>query len=236
MLDRTNGRTRTAFGLEFVTSREGGTSEAIQSKTSQASPEAPTLNERLHRLSVYLQLRHSQEGSDSSPEERQESYKTRQDLGNEKASSPNDENRDKYLNENTIIIFLKTTESASGGGFLPELIPWHELLENTNLIKYHANHPIALAMIEMVFEAVSTEWDDYIHSTHKHIVALEERIYQNSADDAQSTALWSVSREILQGERLPTSHLQLLETIQDRLAFFITFDPQGVDGLAEATY
>lgn len=109
---------------------------------------------------------------------------------------------------------------------MPELVPWHELLENTNLIKHPANHPIALAMIEMVFEAISTEWDEYIYSTHKHIVALEEKIYQNPADDAQSTALWSVSREILQAERLLTSHLQLLETIQDRLAFLITFDRQ----------
>lgn len=51
-------------------------------------------------------------------------------------------------------------------------------------------------------------------------------IYQNPADEAQSTALWSVSRGILQAERLLTSHLQLLETIQDRLAFLITSNSQ----------
>ena len=223
VLDPTNGLTRTAFGLEFATSWDGDTSEAGQTKASRASLEAPPLNDRLQRLSVYLQLRHSPKESDSSSKERRASHQPETDLGNEKASTGNEKTEDKYLTENTIIIFLKTTDTASGGGFLPELVPWHELLENTNPITHHADHPIALAMIEMVFEAVSTEWEDYIYSTHKHIVALEEKVYQNPADDAQSTALWSVSREILQAERLLTTHLQLLETIQDRMVFLITF-------------
>ena len=60
----------------------------------------------------------------------------------------------------------------------------------------------------------------------KHIVALEEKIYENPADDAPSLVLWSVFRKSLQVERLLTSHLQLLEMIQDRLTFLITLDRQ----------
>lgn len=226
IFDQANGLTRTAFGLEFVTSGDGDTSETIQGNASRASQEAPALNERLQRLSVYVQLRHSQGESDNSSQNRGESHEARHNHGNKEASSRSDKTTEKYLTENTIIIFLNTTESSSGGGFLPEVVPWHELLENTNLIKHNADQPVALAMMELVFESLSMEWDDYIYSTHRHIVALEEKIYQNPADDAQSTALWSVSREILQAERLLTSHLQLLETIQDRLAFLITFDRQ----------
>ena len=222
VFDGTHCLTRTAFGLEFATSRDTDNPEATQSKISRASSETSVLEDQLQRLSVYIQLRHRREKSDSSPEERHESPNQH----NETASGRNDKVEDNYLMENTIIVFLKTTESLPGGVFLPETVPWNELLQDTNLIKHHADHPIALAMIELVFEAVSTEWEDYIYSAHRHIVALEERIYQNPADDAQSTALWSVSREILQAERLLTSHLQLLETIQDRLAFLITFDRQ----------
>ena len=226
VFDSTNGLTRTAFGLDFATSRDADTPESIQSKVSGVSSEWSVLEDQLQRLSIYLQLRHRQEESDGSPEEQHESHETGQNFDHETASRRNDKVENNYLLENTIIVFLKTTELYPGGAFLPELVPWNELLENTNLIKHHANHPIALAIIELVFEAVSTEWDDHINSTHREICALEERIYQNPADDAQSTALWSVSREILQAERLLTSHLQLLETIQDRLAFLITFDRQ----------
>lgn len=226
VFDGTHGLTRTAFGLEFATSRDTDTPEATQSKISRVSSETSVLEDELQRLSVYIQLRHRKEESDRSPKERHKSHESRHNQHHETASGRNDKVENDYLMENTIIVFLKTTESSPGDAFLPEIVPWNELLEDTNLIKHHADHPIALAMIELVFEAVSTEWENYIYSTHRHIVALEERIYQNPADDAQSTALWSVSRETLQAERLLTSHLQLLETIQDRLAFLITFDPQ----------
>ena len=228
VFDGTRGLTRTAFGLEFATSRDTDTPEATRSKISRVSSETSVLEDQLQKLSVYIQLRHRDEKPDSSPQEQQ--HKPHEFGQNQPPpkipSGRNDKVENDYLMENTIIIFLRTTELSPGGAFLPEIVPWNKLLEDTNLIKHHADHPIALAMIELVFEAVSAEWEDYIYSTHRHIVALEETIYQNPADDAQSTALWSVSREILQAERLLTSHLQLLETIQDRLAFLITFDRQ----------
>lgn len=174
VFDHTNDLIRTGFGLEFATSRDPDTPGAVQSKNSKASSETPLLDNKLQRLSVYLQLRYPHEASDSSPEERHENHEIRQNLDNENASGRTDKVENNYLTDNTIIMFLKTTESSPGGAFLPETVPWNEILEDTNLTRHHPNHPIALAMIILLFEAVSTEWNDYIYSTHRDIVALEE--------------------------------------------------------------
>ena len=207
-LDRANAITRTAFGLEYPTKRDMAGPGPVPINISR---ETPVDNDQLQRLSVYLQLRHPMDHN----------------LGNGKdhtgkVVSP----MEYYLTENTMIIFHPTTNSSLSGELLPGDEPWHQLVEDVNSTKADADHPIALAVIRLLFESVSSRWDDYILSMHKDIIALEEKIYHNPAEDAQSTALWNISRQILQAERLLTSHIQLLETIQARLAFLITFESQ----------
>ena len=210
-LDRANALTCTAFGLEYPTTRDMIAPGTAQSNSSKSLSVPPLHQNQLQRLSLYLQLRHPMD----------------HDLGNGKdhagkVVSP----KDHYLTENTIIIFHPMTNSSLSGELLPGDEPWHQLVEDVNSTKSDADHPIALAVIRLLFESVSSRWDDYILSMHKDIIGLEEKIYQNPAEDAQSTALWNISRQILQAERLLTSHIQLLETLQDRLAFLITFESQ----------
>lgn len=218
-LDRNNSVTRTAFGLEYPTTGDTVAPGTAQSHISKALSEEPVDHNQLQRLSVYLQLRHPID----------------QDLGNgtddaRKVVSPINH----YSTENSIIIFHPTKHTLLSGELLPGDEPWHRLVEDVKSSKSHADHPIALAVIQLLFEAVSSRWEDYILSMHKRIIALEEKIYQNPAEDAQATALWNVSRQILQAERLLMSHIQLLETVQDRLAFLITFESQqSTDWLKE---
>ena len=210
-LDRSNSLTRTAFGLEYPTIRDTIRPGTARSNISKTLPEAPLDDNQLQRLSLYLQLRHSIDQN--------------RDNGTDDASkvvSPDNH----YSTENSIIIFHPTKHSSLSQELLPGEEPWHQLVEDVNSSRSHAEHPIALAVIQLLFEAVSSKWEDYILSMHKRIIALEEKIYQNPAEDAQATALWNVSRQILQAERLLMSHIQLLETVQDRLAFLITFESQ----------
>ena len=141
-----------------------------------------------------------------------------------------DSNDNRYAAENTIIVFDTTSRSYASGELLLGSGPWQELVNDINSTRSEADRPRAMAVLGLLFDAVAEKWDDYIFSLHQYIVVLEGKIYDDPANDARSSTLWRISKEIFQAKRLLKSHLQLLERIQDRLAFLITFCPQQSPG------
>lgn len=112
--------------------------------------------------------------------------------------------------DNSVVIFdsmykgTSTSELMSGRGAWQQLNEDHESSEN----------PILSATIQLIFDTIAGKWSDYILTMHNYIVALEEIIYDQPADDRRAPTLWSISKQLLQAERLMKFHVLLLENIQ----------------------
>ena len=198
--DRSYEIVRTAFGLEYLVpqppapfiSKVEGESGLNASKIElQDVPDCG-----LHRLSVYIQLNKAKDQSvrlGSSQEDR---------LG--------------FTLDNSIIICdsmykgVSTAELVSGRG------AWQYLCDDLEVV----DTPILSATIQLIFDTVAEKWSVYVRSMHNHIAALEAVIYDQPADDTRAPTLWSISKRLLQAERLMKFHVLLLENIQRDLAEF----------------
>ncbi|KAL8921747.1 MAG: hypothetical protein Q9172_003865 [Xanthocarpia lactea] len=80
---------------------------------------------------------------------------------------------------------------------------------------YCCPYRLALSVVELAFESGVARWSHYILSMHNYLASLEEHVYENPADDTRTGALWSVSKQLLQAERLLRLHILLLENIQN---------------------
>ena len=130
--------------------------------------------------------------------------------------------------ENSVIMFdcmykgVPTGELISGRGSWQQL---HDDLEPTE------NSTLA-ATIHLIFDTIAGKWSDFILSMHTYIVAFEEIIYDQPADDRRAPALWRVSKQLLQAERLIKFHILLLEVVQRDLTD-ITGNAKGTDWLGQ---
>lgn len=52
---------------------------------------------------------------------------------------------------------------------------------------------------------------------HNYIAALEEEIYEQPANDLRADALWRISKQLLQAERLIKFHVLLLQNVGNDL-------------------
>ena len=206
---------RTAFGMEYMIPQSTvvatlGTQEDSQhQKTSflTTSPEEDRSqsNNIYQRLSVYIQLKKNRYGNDP--------YKFTNGKGNVTNSA--------LPQQNTCIVFdsmnkqAMTDELISGGG------PWRELTDETLVGTRHGSHELVIAAIRLLFDAIAGKWSEYILRMHGFISALSEDIYDQPANDEPTSALWRVSKQLLQAERLLKSHVQLAETVQAELFIFV---------------
>ena len=132
-----------------------------------------------------------------------------------------------YTRDSNILIFDCTSSPLASEDLIAGVEPWTELVQDLNAAKNQAaDQPSPIAVIRFLFDVIAERWGEFIISMHKQITSIEEKIYNNPADDAQSATLWSISKQTLQAQRLLGSHIQLLQRVQDRLAFLVTFDPQ----------
>ena len=189
--------TRTAFALEYPSPCKA---PSVLRLTGVTTSESISSVDCKQRLSVYLQLQRPRSGSEALLEDSE-------DLENP------------HWANNAIIVFDNKLNTMPRRELIAGAEEWHNLIDDTHLHKSKDAHPIAVAIIGLLFDAVSQKWNDYISILHQRMVTVEEQLYNDPTNDQQANRLWSMSREILQAERLIRSHVQLLETLQYRLAF-----------------
>ena len=137
---------------------------------------------------------------------------------------------DKNCLENYLIIFDKTNERTATKDLILGPKTWQNLLEDFDLVNQPSGNPIAFAIIQTLFEAVARKWSDFILCIDNYIAALEEKVYSQPANDQWSSALWSITKQISEAERLIKFHLLLMEDIQNSLVFLVE-KPFGPDWL-----
>ena len=196
--DRTYDTLRTAFGLEYLvpqpliffnTEPKGGVS--WKSTTGSSKLEPKTVPDCcLQRLSVFIQVNKTEDPS------------------NQLGSTGKD--RLPFTLDNSVIMFDSMYKGVPSGELISGRGVWQQLHDDLEPLK----NPILSATIQLIFDTIARKWSDYILSMHNHVVALEEIIYDQPADDKRAPVLWSISKQLLQAERLMKFHVLLLENVQ----------------------
>lgn len=126
--------------------------------------------------------------------------------------------------ENTIIIFDSSHRANAKDALINGKEPWRQVLDAleglkgsdaTTDVNSISSSLLAMGALKLTLEAVASKWSVYILHMHLYIASLEEQIYSQPADDSRATGIWSVSKQLLQAERLLKFHILLLENIQD---------------------
>ena len=199
--DRSGDVLRTAFGMdypvihlaeEFADFMNGSLEDKRQPKhlDSQQAPESSQ-----QRLSVYIQLKKNAVFTDST-----------------NSSTPS-----LGLNENTMIILDSIRRRSTRDELLDGALSLKRLMYDADVQDPLKGNAVLVAAIKLIFDAVAGKWSDYILAMHSYVVSIEEVIYSQPANDRYSPLLWSVSKTLLQAERLIRLHLHLVENVQNEL-------------------
>ena len=121
------------------------------------------------------------------------------------------------LEENSIIISDSIRTKVTQDELLDGVLSLKKLMYEADVEDPRVGNPVLIAAIRLTFDAVAGKWSDYILVMHNYIVSVEETIYSQPANDRFSPLLWSVSKRLLQAERLIKFHLHLVENVQHGL-------------------
>ena len=197
--DRTGDVIRVAFGMEYLVLRfrersldnEYGDLQEWRKLETEDIPRMPESCEQ--KVSVYIQLKKESTAAEASPEP---------SLG---------------LAENSMIIFDTMRSSVTRDELLDGVLSWKRLMYDADVKDPFLSSPIVVAAIRLIFHTISDKWSEYILRMQNYIVAVEETIYSQPANDKFSPLLWKLSKRLLQAERLLKFHIHLLETVQVEL-------------------
>ena len=118
--------------------------------------------------------------------------------------------------DDSIIICDSMYKGVSTGELVSGRGAWQSLCDDIEIV----DTPILSAIIQLIFDTIAEKWSVYVRSMHDHIAALEAIGYDQPADDRRAPTLWSISKQLLQAERLMKFHVLLLENIHIDLADF----------------
>ncbi|KAF9696293.1 hypothetical protein EKO04_005551 [Ascochyta lentis] len=199
----------------------------------------------VQRLSVYVQLSSGTPGSATDPdipnpynEEEFEDYKRlKKSYGDVNAN----EHREKYIpklntldNGSTIIVF----ESSQSGDVKDTLIGARQEIESRwrrltfYLSREEASTDEALTaecmdyILKDIFKALAYNWDRFLATCETHVGILEDKIYDNPADESRDQELWSNSALWLKVERLIWKHLDMINDMRTYLHELASGDPK----------
>lgn len=131
-------------------------------------------------------------------------------------------------NENAIIIF----DNSQSGSFEDCLIParsewethWRrlpfylayearEIVGNDDLL----GRQCARMILDDVFRALVARWEILLQTSQTHVSILEDKVYEQPADETRAPELWRNSSLWLQLEKLTTAHMAVVRDMRVRL-------------------
>lgn len=213
VIDRFRNFIRTAFGIEYLVSYQPTSGpSSIGKSVAHSTQDWDSLSELLptsclQKIAVFIQFNNKQGKQLHSFESCKKSL------------------------ENYLIIFDKTHESLATKDLIPGPNTWQNLLEDFDLVNQPSGNSVTFAVIQIIFEAITRQWSDFIFCMDNYIAALEKEIYSQPANGEWSTALWSIAKQTSEAERLIKFHLLLMDDIQNSLVFVVE-KPFGPDWLS----
>jgi len=127
-------------------------------------------------------------------------------------------------NESTIIIF----ENSQSGSIQDTLIAarqqWESRWRRLPFYLAYENHDISTdermasecmkIIIQDIFKSVTKSWEKLLDITNNHVSILEDKIYEEPADESRAPELWRNSSWWLKVERLVSIHSNLVREMQ----------------------
>ncbi|KAL8766437.1 MAG: hypothetical protein Q9209_006813 [Squamulea sp. 1 TL-2023] len=219
--DRSRNVVRAAFGLEYLVPQLHSVSVLEGHSRFSKIPRLKAMVESsddvhdnsLQRLSIYIQLPRARTSPPSTTEPPADADRFVQ--ANMTSQGIVRAQKDKLACESTVIVLDSHHKALATAPLIAGEEPWQELLDSLEEMHHQSPYRLALAVVELAFESVAARWSHYILSMHNYLASVEERVYENPADDTRTGALWSVSKQLLQAERLLKFHILLLENIQN---------------------
>ncbi|KAI7164882.1 hypothetical protein KC349_g376 [Hortaea werneckii] len=248
---------RTAFGLDYL--KPYTTPHPMERKQQNIFSRKPVDAKMMHlnayedsrtpygwdvsvqRLSVYVQRSLGKPGKVSPDIEIRNPYAKPQERGHGPSGIREGEvDLDSLDNSNTVIVF---ETSAS-------MLPRHCLVQPRNdfekrwrrlsfyLKREEAFNDAQLAaqctnmVLTDVFHGLAVVWDDLLSTATDHVNILEDKIYENPADESRSPELWTNQAAWLKVNKIMWIHQDLVKQMQSQLralAEFETEDGEGID-------
>ena len=145
---------------------------------------------------------------------------------------------DQLDNSNTIILF----ENSQSGSIADSLIAARESWEsrwrrlpfylayesgdtsNDDLMALECSKIV----VQDIWKAVAQQWEDFLDTCNTHVSILEEKIYEQPADESRAPELWTNSSMWLKIERLVAVHMAIVKEMQTNLRE-LTVESEGED-------
>ncbi|KAL5113519.1 Guanine nucleotide exchange factor lte1 [Pleosporales sp. CAS-2024a] len=182
----------------------------------------------VQRLSVYVQLSHGRPGQAVDPDipnpYNEEAYSAYQRLKKSYGDVDANEHQERYIpklrtldNTNTIIIF----ETSQSGSVKDTLIGARQEFESRwrKLTFYLQREDMANDdtlttecmdfILGDIFKALAYNWTRFLAACETHVSILEDKIYENPADESRAPELWKDAAQWLKVERLLYMHADM---------------------------
>ena len=251
--DPWRGISRASFSCDYLKHFARGRVKKIKKGTKMMELNGYDTDEMPHyaydalvqRLSVYVQLSTSTPGSASDPDipnpYNEEEFEDYQRLKKSYGDVNANEHREKYIpklntldNGSTIIVF----ESSQSGDVKDTLIGARQEIESRwrrltfYLSREEASSDQTLTIecmdyiLKDIFQALAYNWNRFLATCETHVGILEDKIYDNPADESRDQELWSNSALWLKVERLIWKHRDMVDDMRSYLHELAGADPK----------
>ncbi|KAF1983503.1 hypothetical protein K402DRAFT_396522 [Aulographum hederae CBS 113979] len=237
--DPWRGVSRAGFGMDYLkhydaTGLEGNADYKMMGLNNYDAQDSPAhlYDVYVQRLSVYIQ---HNEGPTKVPDdsEVQNPYIDQQRTRSNRSpqlGGYHPKNGDDYVpilhtldNGSAVIVF----EDAQSGSCIDTLIGAREEIETrwrrlTFFLPEASNDDrLALECMDLIlrdiFKGLANAWDMWLKKGQVHVSILEDKIFENPADESRAPELWTNSSQWLKVEKLGMVHLNIIRELQGQL-------------------
>ncbi|KAH8727816.1 hypothetical protein GQ44DRAFT_703022 [Phaeosphaeriaceae sp. PMI808] len=250
--DPWRGISRASFGCDYLRHYDRGMYDSPAAKpmfelNHYDENDQPSYGSDVYvqRLSVYVQLSDGRPGQAVDPDipnpYNEEVYEDYQRLKKSYGNVDANEHRERYIpklktldNSNTIIIF----ENSHSGSVKHTLIGARQELESRwRRLTFYLPHEemandetLTMACMDFIlkdiFKALAHNWNLFINACETHVGILEDKIYENPADESRAPELWKNSAQWLKVERLLYLHADIVREMSSNLHELALNDPK----------
>ncbi|KAL6721270.1 hypothetical protein ACLMJK_000372 [Lecanora helva] len=135
-------------------------------------------------------------------------------------------------NGNTIIIFENSQTGSIEDTAIAARQQWESRWRRLPFYLAYESHDVSnddvlslecmKIILQDVWKAIAENWEDFLDVCNTHVSILEEKIYEQPADESRAPELWTNSSMWLKVERLVAIHDAVLKEMQQNLKEFIS--------------
>ena len=233
--DPWRGISRTSFGLDYLKHYECPKARTVKVDQKDKMFELNYYDDEdqpqygwdvfVQRLSCYVQ--HKEPAQDV-PSYMESPYREDGFESNPNKYAPDVNSFD---NGNTIIIFENSQSGSIEDTAIAAREQWESRWRRLPFYLAYESHDVSnddqmaiecmKIVLQDIWKSIAENWEDFLDVCNTHVSILEEKIYEQPADESRAPELWTNSSMWLKVERLVSIHEAVLKEMQQNLKEFI---------------